>query len=224
MRKIIAALQVSMDGFVEGPNGELDWAMAEDEETWSDIFEMLTHVDTFILGRIMYPAYEQYWLAILANPAGILPFSGRSASKNEIVYARLADKTPHIVLSKTLDKVAWKTTRIVRDAEEIRKLKHQPGKDMYVVGGATLVSSLMDLGLIDELQLMVNPLVLGRGKALFKDVKERKSLKLVQAKALKSGKVNLTFKPRFEAAGMNADPFQILQKNKCPKSTAPIVV
>jgi dihydrofolate reductase len=224
MRKIIAALQVSMDGFVEGPNGELDWAMAKDEETWSDIFEMLTHVDTFILGRIMYPAYEQYWLAILANPAGILPFSGRSASKNEIIYARLADKMPHIVLSKTLDKVAWKTTRIVREVEEIRRLKHQPGKDMHVVGGATLVSSLMNLGLIDELQLMVNPLVLGRGKALFKDVKERKSLKLVQAKAFKSGKVNLTFKPRFEAAGMNTGPFRILQKNKCPKSAAPIVV
>ena len=193
MRKIIAALQVSVDGFIEGPNGELDWAMAEDEETWRDIFEMLTHVDTFILGRGMYPAYEQCWLAILANPAGILPFSGRIASKNEIAYARLADRTPHIVVSGTLDKVAWKTTRIVRDVEEIRKMKQQPGKDMHVVGGATLVSSLMNLGLIDELRLMVNPLILGEGKALFKDVKERHALKLVQAKPLKSGKVGLTY-------------------------------
>jgi dihydrofolate reductase len=193
MRKIIAALQVSLDGFIEGPNGELDWAMAEDEETWSDVFEMLTHVDTFILGRVMYPAYEQYWLAILANPAGVLPFSGKTASKNEIAYARLADKTPHIVVSRTLDKVAWKTTRIVRDVEEIRKLKQQPGKDMHVVGGATLVSSLMNLGLIDELQLMVNPLILGGGKALFKNVKERHALKLIRAKPLKSGKVSLTY-------------------------------
>ncbi len=193
MRKIIAALQVSVDGFIEGPNGELDWAMAEDEETWRDIFEMLTHVDTFILGRVMYPAYEQYWLAILANPTGILPFSGMVASKNEIAYARLADKTPHIVLSTTLDKVEWKTTRIVRDAEEIRRMKQQPGKDMHVVGGATLVSSLMNLGLIDELQLLVNPLVLGGGKALFKDVKERHALKLVRAKPLRSGKVGLTY-------------------------------
>jgi dihydrofolate reductase len=151
MRKIIAALQVSVDGFIEGPNGELDWAMAEDEETWSDVLEMLTHVDTFILGRVMYPAYEQYWLAILANPAGVLPFSGKTASKNEIAYARFADKTPHIVVSRTLDNVAWKTTRIVRDVEEIRKLQQQPGKDMHVVSGATLVSSLLNLGLIDEL-------------------------------------------------------------------------
>jgi dihydrofolate reductase len=184
MRKIIAALQMSVDGFIEGPQGELDWAMAEDEETWRDLDETLNSVDTFILGRVMYPAYEQYWLALLANPTG---------SKNEIAYARRADQTPHIVLSKTLDKVAWKVTRIVRDVEEIRKMKQQPGKDMLVLGGARLVSSLMNLGFIDELRLMVNPLILGGGKALFKDVKERQALKLVQAKPLKSGKVGLTY-------------------------------
>jgi dihydrofolate reductase len=199
VRKIIAALQTSVDGPVQGPNGELDWAMAEEEEEmWSDIFEMLAHVDTFILGRGMYPRYEQYWLAVLANPAAVLPFSGRTASKNEIAYARLADKTPHIVLSKTLDKVAWKTTRIVRDAEEIRKMKQQPGKDMFAVGGATTVSSLMNLGLIDELRLLVNPLILGGGKALFKDVKGRHALKLVSAKALNSGKVSLTYSKQTE--------------------------
>ncbi|PYM00121.1 MAG: dihydrofolate reductase [Verrucomicrobia bacterium] len=192
MRKIIAALQVSVDGFIEGPNGELDWAMAEDEETWRDVFEMLESVDTCILGRVMYPEYEQYWLAVLANPGGP-PLSEKPATKNEIAYARWADKTPHVVVSKTLDKVAWKATRIARDVEEIRKLKQQPGKDMHVVGGATLVSSLMNAGLIDEVRLMVNPIILGGGKALFKDVKERKSMKLVQTKPLKSGKVSLTY-------------------------------
>ena len=192
-RKIIAALQVSVDGSIEGPNGEMDWAMAEDEDSWKDIFEMLSHIDTLILGRRMYPGYEQYWLAVLANPNGVLPFSGRVASKNEIDYARFADRTPHIVLSKTLDKVSWKTTRIVRDVEEIRRLKQQSGKDIYAVGGATLVSSLMNLGLIDEIQLLVNPLILGGGKALFKDVKDRQTLKLVQAKPLKSGKVSLIY-------------------------------
>jgi dihydrofolate reductase len=196
MRKIIAALQTSVDGFIEGPNGELDWAMAEDEETWRDIFEMLGSVDTCILGRVMYPDYEKYWLAVLATPSGILPLSGKTAIKNEIAYASWADKTPHMVLSRTLDKVAWKTTRIVRDVEEIRKIKQQSGKDMYVVGGATLVSNLMNLGLIDELQLMVNPLILGGGKALFKDVKERHALKLLRTKPLKSGKISLTYSTR----------------------------
>lgn len=192
MRKIIAALQMSVDGFIEGPNGELDW-IAEDEETWREFNETQSSVDTFILGRGMYPGYEQYWLSLLANPAGPLPFSGGKASKNEIAYARHADQTPHIVLSRTLDKVAWKTTRIVRDVEEIRKMKEQPGKNMLVLGGATLVSSLMNLGLIDELRLMVNPLVLGGGKALFKDVHERHALNLVAAKPLRSGKVGLTY-------------------------------
>jgi dihydrofolate reductase len=196
MRKVIAALQTSVHGFIEGPNGEPDWAMAEDEETWRDVFEMLSSVDTCILGRVMYPDYEQYWLAVLANPSGILPLSGRAATKNEIAYACWADKTTHIVLCTTLDKVAWKTARIVRDVEEIRKIKEQPGKDMHVVGGATLVSSLTNLGLIDELQLMVNPLIRGGGKALFKDVKERHALKLIRAKPLKSGKISLTYSTR----------------------------
>ncbi|HEX2408053.1 MAG TPA: dihydrofolate reductase family protein [Nitrososphaeraceae archaeon] len=187
MRKIIAALQTSVDGFIEGPNGELDWAMAEDEEVWRDLYETLRSVDTFILGRGMYPAYEQYWLALLAKPTG---------TKNENAYARLADKIPHFVLSKTLDKVAWKTTRIVRDVEEIRKMKQQSGKDMLTFGGATLVSSLMNLGLIDELRLMVNPLILGGGKALFKDVKEKHVLNFIRAKPLKSGKIGLIYSTR----------------------------
>jgi dihydrofolate reductase len=193
MRKIIASLAMSVDGFIEGPNGEMDWVMEEDEETWKYMFEMLSHVDTFILGRKMYPVYEQYWLAVLADPGAILPFSGRVASNNEITFARLADSTRHVVLSSTLDKVTWKTTRIVRDVEDIRKMKQKPGKDMYAVGGATLVSSLMNLDLIDELQLLVSPLILGGGIALFKEVKERQSLKLMRAKPLKSGKVGLIY-------------------------------
>ncbi len=192
MRKVIAALQISVDGFIEGPNGELDWV-----ETWEDQFDLLNEVDTCILGREMYPGYEQYWCAILANPEGILPFTGRVASKGEIAYAHFADKTPHIVLSRTLDKVAWKTTRIVRDVEEIRRMKQQPGKHMYAVGGATLVSSLLNLGLIDELRLMVCPIILGGGKALFKDVKERHPLRLIRSESLKSGNVALSYGAQF---------------------------
>lgn len=189
MRKIIAAMQLSLDGFIEGPNGELDWI-----ETWDDPFDdLFPQIDTCILGRGMYPGYEQYWRAILANPEGILPFTGKVASKGEIAYAHFADKTPHLVLSKTLAEVAWKTSRIVRDVEEIRNMKQQPGKDMYAVGGATLVSSLMNVGLIDELRLVVYPIVLGGGKALFKDVKERHALKLLGAKPSQSGKVYLTY-------------------------------
>jgi dihydrofolate reductase len=188
MRKIIAALQTSLDGFIEGPNGELDWI-----ETWEDQFDLNLQIDACILGRWMYPGYAQYWRAILGNPGGILPFTGKVASQGEIEYAHFADRTPHIVLSTTLEKVDWKNTLIVRDAEEIRKMKGQPGKDMHAVGGASLVSSLINLGLIDELRLVVQPIILGQGKALFKDVKERHALKLLEAKSLKSGIVRLTY-------------------------------
>jgi dihydrofolate reductase len=185
MRKIIAALQISVDGFIEGPNKEVDWMMVDDEEEWREINELLNSVDALILGGGMYPGYEQYWLALLTNPA--------EGTTNQSAYAQRADKIPHFVLSKTLDSAAWKTTRIIRDVEEIRRMKQQAGKDMVVWGGATLVSSLMNLGLIDELRLMINPLVLGGGKALFKDVKERHSLKLIRVKPFKSGMVSLTY-------------------------------
>ena len=188
MRKIIAALVVSVDGFIEGPNGELDWV-----DTWEDPFDLLPQIDTCILGGRMYPGYEQYWGAILANPEGALPFTGKVASKGEIAYAHFAERNPHVVLSKTLDKVAWKNTRIVRDVEEIQRMKQQAGKDMHAVGGATLVGSLMNQRLIDELRLVVYPIVLGGGKALFKDVRERHALKFLGAKPLESGLVRLTY-------------------------------
>ncbi len=192
MRKIIAALVMSVDGFIEGPNGELDWV-----DTWEDPFDLLPQIDACILGRGMYPGYEQYWGAILANPGGALPFTGKVASEGEIAYARFAERTPHIVLSRTLDNVAWKNTRIVRDVEEIRRMKQQNGKDIHAVGGATLVCSLMNQRLIDELRLVVHPILLGGGKALFKEVKERHALRFLGAKPLKSplksGLVRLTY-------------------------------
>jgi dihydrofolate reductase len=188
MRKIIAALQMSVDGLIEGPNGELDWV-----ESWEDPFAVLPKVDACILGRKMYPGYEQYWQAVLDNPKQALPFTGKPAGKGELAYARFASKTPHFVLSRTLDQVGWKNTRIVRDVEEIRAMKEQRGMDMYAVGGATLVSSLVNHGLVDELRLVIQPVVLGGGTALFKDVKERHRFKLVQAKPVKS-EVRLTYR------------------------------
>ncbi|HSI65750.1 MAG TPA: dihydrofolate reductase family protein [Candidatus Saccharimonadia bacterium] len=188
MRKIIAALQTSLDGLIEGPNGELDWV-----ETWEDCFEILPRIDACILGRKMYPGYEQYWRAILANPKGVLEFTGRPPHQGEIEYAHFADKTPHYVLSTTLERTEWKNTHILRDLESIRKLKEQPGKDMHAVGGATLVGSLLNAGLVDELRIVMHPMVLGEGTPLFKDVKERHGLKLREVKEMKGGIVRLTY-------------------------------
>lgn len=197
MRKIIAALHMSLDGFIEGPSGELDWV-----ETWEgDAFNILHRIDTCILGGGMYPGYEQYWQAILASPEETLALTGRTASKGEIDYASFAARTPHVVLSRTMSGAAWKNTRIVGDIEEIRRLKRQSGKDMHAVGGAMLVSSLMDHDLIDELRLVVHPLVLGGGKALFQGVNERHALRLLEARPLESGLVCLTYAVQPVTAG-----------------------
>ena len=188
MRKIIAALQVSVDGFIEGPNGELDWV-----DTWEDPFDLSHQIDACVLGAGMYPGYEQYWRAILANPEGILPFTGRVATPGEIEYAHFADQTPHFVLSTTLQSVDWPVARIIRSVDEIRLLKQQPGKDIHAVGGATLISSLMNMQLIDEIRLVVHPVVLGSGKALFKDVDARHALELTDVGRIASGPVRLIY-------------------------------
>jgi dihydrofolate reductase len=132
----------------------------------------------------MYAGYQHYWRSILAAPGAILEFSGKPATQGEIQYAHFADKTAHYVLSKTLADADWENTQIVRDVEEIRRLKMLPGKDMHAVGGA---------GLIDELRLIVHPLVLGKGMPLFKDVKERQALTLLDVTPLQSGLLRLKY-------------------------------
>jgi dihydrofolate reductase len=202
MRKIIAALQVSLDGFIEGPNEELDWV-----DSWEDPFDIIGNVDAFILGARMYPGYEQYWQAVLDNPRGNLPFTSRPATEGEIAYAKFAGRTHHIVVSSTLQAVSWKNTSIVRDLDEVRRLKETSGSGMHAVGGATLVSSLMNAGLVDEIRLVVQPIILGGGKPLFKDVKARHSLTLLTARPLKAGAVSLNYSvPRGRGTSKGDEP------------------
>jgi len=188
-RTMIAALQVSLDGFTQGTNGEKDWV-----DSWADAIELIPDVDTFVLGGHMYPDYGEYWEAIHDNPGRVPPFQERIPSKSEIAYARLAARTPHVVLSTTLERVSWPAAQIIRDVAELRTLKAQPGKNMYVVGGATLVANLLNEDLIDELRLIVHPIVLGRGQPLFGGLSKRLSLDLVQAKSTKSGGVIVTYR------------------------------
>jgi dihydrofolate reductase len=188
MRKIIAALQTSLDGYIEGANGEIDWI-----RSWEDPFDILPEIDTCILGGGMYPGYEQYWGAIMADPAAVSTFTGAAATPGEVDYAHFARRAQHIVLSRTLKAAAWPNTRIVRDAAEIKALKRQPGKNIHAVGGAALVGSLINLGLVDELRVVVQPILLGTGKALFGDVTGRHPLTLGQVKAVGDGTVRLSY-------------------------------
>jgi dihydrofolate reductase len=195
MRKTIAALQVSVDGYIEDPEGTQDWV-----DNWEDEYGFLDQVDLCLLGSGMYPGYEQYWTAALENPEGKLPFSGKTPTPGEVAYARWAAKTAHIVVSRRALEVAWKHTRILSDLEEMRTLKRHPGKDIHVVGGARLVSSMINLGLLDEIRLMVNPVLLGGGKALFGDVAKRHHLTLESVERRGRGKVYSIYSMR-PAAG-----------------------
>ena len=193
-RKLISAMQVSLDGFVEDAEDKTDWV-----DSWADAIQLIDDVDMFLLGGHMYPGYGEYWGSIDADPQRIPPNpevrsqEGRLPTSSEIAYARLAAQTPHVVLSTTLKSVSWPKTQIVRDLDEVRALKSTPGKNTYVVGGAGLVVSLMDADLIDELRLIVHPVVLGSGKPLFKGVR-RHSLEFVKADPSKSGRVILTYR------------------------------
>jgi dihydrofolate reductase len=189
MRRIIAALHVTLDGCIEGPDGETDWI-----QDWEDAYELMAQVDTCVLGAGMYPGYEQYWTAVLAAPGAALPFSGKLATPGEIDYANYARRTPHVVLSTNLQSAEWDNTRIVRSIDDICQLKQQPGKHIYAVGGAALVSSLLEAKLIDELRLAIHPVVLGPGKRLFKDVVQRHALELMQSRSLPGGAVELSYR------------------------------
>jgi dihydrofolate reductase len=191
MREIIAALQVSVDGFIEGPGGEIDWI-----EAWEDPFEVMPEVDTLVLGGKMYPGYEEYWSAVQGDPNGILPFTGRTPTPAEVAYADFAARTPHVVLSSTLAQAHWPQTRIVSNIDAIRQLKEQSGRSIHAVGGASLVSSLINHALVDELRLVVIPIALGQGKALFQDLHQRQRFHHLDVKRLPGDVVRLVYRFR----------------------------
>ena len=188
MRKIISAMKISVDGYIEDPEGRQDWV-----DSWEDEYDLLDHVDTCVLGSVMYPGYEQYWTAAL-DPNRKLPYSGKLPTAKEVEYAQWASKTPHIVVSRKPMEVSWKNSRVISDLEELRNLKHEQGKDIYVIGGAMLVSSMINLGLIDEIWLMINPVLLGGGKPLFEGVTKRHYLKFVSSEERPAGKVYVKYK------------------------------
>ena len=142
----------------------------------------------------MYPGYEQLWGSIAADPHSAATMLGREATDGEVEYARWTQRTPHYVLSTTLDKVGWESARLVRKVSELRSAKEQPGGAVYIIGGAALVSSLVNAGLIDELRLIVHPIILGSGKALFAGVRNKEMLELVQSRTGRSGRVVLTYR------------------------------
>jgi dihydrofolate reductase len=189
-RTLISAMQVTLDGYILGPKGEADWV-----DSWADGLELLPPVDAFVLGGGMFPDYEQFWAAILDDPGAASDMLGRDPYPREANYARVAAETQHLVLSNTLGDPSWPTARIIRDIDEIRALREQPGKAVYVVGGPGLLTSLVSAGLLDELRLIVHPVVVGSGTALFGGLSERQALDLVSAEPMAAGRVCLAYRP-----------------------------
>ncbi|MEU8266671.1 dihydrofolate reductase family protein [Sphaerisporangium sp. NPDC049002] len=171
MRKVILAQFVTLDGFVEGPGGELDWNIGVFDsgmEGYAD--EQITGVDTLLLGRRTYEVFIGYW------PEQTGAFADKMNGVEKVVFSR------------TLKKTAWANSRIAVDpAEEIAKLKERPGGNMLIYGSAGFAQSLIRQGLIDEYRIWVHPVVLGEGRPLFAGLKERVDLKLVETRTFDSG-------------------------------------
>jgi dihydrofolate reductase len=188
MRKLIAGMRISVDGKIAGPEGYADWV-----EEWSDGYDVMPRVDACLLGGGMYPGYEQRWTARQNEPDKSLSTTGRPPTPAELEWARFAAQTPHYVLSGTLTSALWPKTRFVRGIEEVAALKQQPGKDIYLVGGARTAASLIDAGLVDELRLVVYPLIAGEGQALFATTERRRGLELREVQQLQGGRVSLIY-------------------------------
>lgn len=171
MRKIILGLAVSLDGFIEGPNGEFDWCFTDQDYGLSDFFK---RIDAVFYGRKSFQLSEQ----MSAGGDGIPGMP----------------KMKEYVFSNTLTKIKEGAVIVSGDTkEEVEKIKQEPGKDIWLFGGAALTSSLMNLGLVDEIWLSIHPILLGSGKPLFTGINDRIPLQLLESKTYETGLVSVKY-------------------------------
>jgi dihydrofolate reductase len=189
MRKIFAFIMTTLDGYYEGPNQEFDFWVV-DEESNGFAVEQLDEVDTLLFGRVTYEGMAAYW----PSPA---------AEEDDPRIAARMNGLSKIVVSRTLDSADWANTRLIKDdvTDELTKLKQQPGKDIAILGSSDLTVSLLQMGLVDEVRIMVNPVVLGAGKSVFRSADERISLKLLKSRRCDSGNVLLYYQPAARQTG-----------------------
>ena len=168
MRKVILGVAVSLDGFIEGPNGEYDWCFTDQDYGLKEFFK---RIDTIFVGRKTYEMSAD----MEGGGAGFPKFK-------------------EYIFSTTLDKVKAGATLIKGDIKtKVEKIKNEKGKDIWLFGGAGLTTSLLNLGLVDELSLAVHPIVLGSGKPLFSNIKDRIKLTLIDTRTYSTGLVSLTY-------------------------------
>lgn len=179
MRKLKLQIHISLDGYIAGPNGELDWiTRLTDDSLTNRIYQLVDSSDTILLGRKMTDEFVNYWTSVLDSP-----------ESPEYSFAQKLVNTPKIVFSKTIEESSWANTTLANGdlTEEIEKLKNKDGKDLLVYGGANFVSNLVKNNLIDEYHFLVEPVAIGKGLTIFGDSEERLKLELVNSEAFSCG-------------------------------------
>ena len=185
MRKLIFFMHTSLDGFVAGLNGEMDWIKVDDA-MFDFVGTMTDKADAALYGRVTYQMMESYW-----PTAGEKP----NASKHDIEHSLWYNSVSKIVLSKTIKEVGLKNTKVISEniTDNINKLKQQEGKNILIFGSPSASNSVLNKGLVDEFWIFVNPVLLGQGIPLFKDISESIKLSLIETKTFDIGVIALHY-------------------------------
>ncbi|MBI3606276.1 MAG: dihydrofolate reductase [Nitrospirae bacterium] len=183
MRKVTVFNFITLNGYFKGPNEDISWHNHGEEESKYSA-ESLKSGNTLLFGRVTYEMMASFW----PTPMAI---------ENFPIVAEGMNKAEKIVFSRTLKKVEWNNTKVVKDnvLEKIKKMKQMPGKDMTLLGSGSILTQFADEGLIDEYQIMVDPVVLGDGTPIFKGIKHKLDMKLTGTRTFKSGVVLLCYQP-----------------------------
>ncbi len=183
MAKLIVFNLITLDGFFEGPNHDLSWHNV-DKEFNEFAIENLNSIGGLVFGRVTYQLMASYW-------------STKQGFEDDPLVAAKMNSLPKYIVSKTLDKVEWNNSKLIKESitDEIRKLKSSSNKDIDIFGSGKLISSLIGTDLIDEFRVLVNPVILGKGIPLFTNINEKLKLELVNTRSFKNGNILLSYKP-----------------------------
>jgi dihydrofolate reductase len=186
MRRLTVFNNVTLDGYFTGMDGDLSWVdkNKQDDEWNAFVEENATGGGVLLFGRVTYELMASYWPSSMAR-------------ENDPVVAEYINQTPKFVFSRTLKNLAWQNTRLIRGdiVLAVRMMKDQPGPDMAILGSGSIVSQLAPEGLIDEYQIVVNPVAIGQGRTMFDGVKDRLTLNLVKTRVFRNGNVLLCYEP-----------------------------
>ena len=205
MRKLVLSTHVTLDGFASGPDGELDWHFSHwNDEMEEAVAEQLSTVDTILVGRVTYEVMADYWPAAAADPEG---------RRKDIQFAEWMNRVAKIVFSRRLlpfdvEAIHWNNTRLIsgRIVEQVEALKKERGKDMIVWGGVSIIQTFIGLGIVDEYNIWIAPVILGEGKPLFIDPGVLE-LELIRTKTFRSGVTLVCYRPKKQEQAGNAKTF-----------------